>query len=184
VSSLWPPIPAHCSTSSSPAADNRSKQLAEHVRRGHSASNSQRNSVHNPSHTHQREHRCDYDPAQRSLNRCPCLVRVRRRAATTSTKYSLRIDNPRARSRSLSLVVGRQKYGDEVRRPMLCHAGDVHTTYTDPLPTRFTSLLLPLRSLCIYSLLPTNYERAVPPSRMFWLCISLVDGLPGYRLGT
>ena len=40
-----------------PAADNRTKQIAEHVRGARNANNSNHNNNHNPSHTHRHEHR-------------------------------------------------------------------------------------------------------------------------------
>jgi len=53
--------------------DNRTKLLAEHVKRVHNANNSQRRRNHNPNHTHQRhcEHCYDHDP-----NRCRSAVAI------------------------------------------------------------------------------------------------------------
>ena len=42
-----------------PAADNRNKQIDEHVTGARDAIDSRHNNNHNPSHTHQREHRSD-----------------------------------------------------------------------------------------------------------------------------
>ena len=130
-------------------ADDRTKQINEHVKHAHNDRNSQRSHNRNATHVHQPncERRCDYHH-QESLGRCSGLVRVRRRA-TTRTLHP---------SSDRSPFVGGQKNGSEMRATI-----DYAMTFTHYRPDSCPSCLGCLFAY-LYSFLPTD-ELYLPSCR-------------------